>query len=60
MNKPFCAFLKGVGTGAVIGTATTIAVYSMSSGNHKCARKKLSHAMKHISDFMENASYMIK
>lgn len=60
MNKPICSFIKGVGTGAVIGAAAAVTVCSMSGSNHKSTRKKISHAMKYVSDFIENASYMIK
>ncbi len=58
LSKSVSSFFKGIGTGAVVGAVAVCAVSNMKTG--KSAKKKLSHAVKTASDFMDNVSYMLK
>lgn len=58
MQKSVTNFIKGVGTGAVLGLVAVAAVGTMKNG--KSAKRKLSNAVKTASDFMDNISYMLK
>ncbi len=60
MAKPIGNFLKGLGVGMAVGTVASAVICGMSNTSSKSAKKKLRHAVKGVSDFMENLSYMIK
>ncbi len=60
MTKPIGSFFKGLGTGVAVGAVAGMIACSMSGSNQKSTKKKLRHAVKGVSDFMENLSYMIK
>mgnify|MGYP005754623141 CR=1 FL=1 len=59
MHRGFNTFMKGMGTGAVIGMAVATSV-SVMHKNGKGMKKKLGHAMKSASDIIENVAYMLK
>lgn len=65
MNSSFCSFLKGVGTGAVLGMAVVVTCKMMTDGNMKCMkvknlRKKMSYAARNAGCIMDNVAHILK
>ncbi len=58
MQNKMSSFIKGVGTGAALGVVAVAAVSTMK--NTKSTKRKISNAVKTVSDFMDNVSYMLK
>ena len=55
----FSSFVKGLGTGAIIGMAIATTGTVM-LGNNKNTKKKMSRAAKSVGNFMESVSYLIR
>ncbi len=60
MTKPISNFFKGLFAGVALGAVSSAVACCMCNTGAKSAKKKLKHAVKGVSDFMENISYMIK
>ena len=59
MRISLSSFLKGMGAGVSVGMAV-LATGEYICEHNKCAKKKIGHAMKSVSEIMENVSYMLK